>query len=482
MADGRFDYIVVGAGSAGCIVAHRLASDGETRASQAALLMSHHDAYLQWFRNTAPYFSAHRRRCVVVHFGGETLIAPDFGEFIHDLALLHSLGVRLVLVPGIRPQVEQRLLRDGLPTRVEAGLRVTDADMMPAVREAAAEVCTELTARLSMGLANSPMHGARIRIASGNYVTARPLGVLDGVDYGYSGHVRRIDAEAIELALDGEAVVVVTPLGYSPTGETFNVHAESIATASSIELRADKLMFVSASAVLRDSGGVRIGNLGIGEAMRLHAEMRASEDTDPQQLRRFESALHACRNGVKRVHLLDSGHAGALPLELYTRDGVGTMINADAYDDVRRAGIDDVGGILELIEPLERDGILARRERRDIERTIDDYFVERRDGAIVACAAAHAYPGERVMELACLAVRADYRRWGRGDKLLVAVESEARRAGASRLFVLTTQATHWFRERGFEESELDSLPVERRTLYNYARGSKVLVKWLTGAD
>ena len=304
------------------------------------------------------------------------------------------------------------------------------------------------------------------------------MGVLDGVDFGYSGYVRRVDADAISLALDSEAVVVVQPLGYSPTGETFNVHAESIATAASIELRAHKLMFIGKGAALSDDRGARIGNLGLAQAMQMHAGMRADPETDPEQLRRFESALHACRNGVRRVHLLDSGLPGALPLELYTRDGVGTMINADAYDDVRRAGIDDVGGILELIEPLEREGVLVRRERRDIERTIGDYFVEQRDGAIVACAAAHSYAEEPVMELACLAVRDDYRRCGRGDKLLAAVEAEARRCGATRLFVLTTQTTHWFRERGFEEAALESLPVERRSLYNYLRRSKVLVKWL----
>jgi len=437
------------------------------------------DPFLDWFRNAAPYFNAHRLRCVVVHFGGEHVASPGFAELVHDLALLHSLGVRLVLAPGSRPQVERRLAARGLANRVAGGMRVTGAQMMPAVREAATEVCTEIAARLSMGLANSPMHGARIRVATGNYVTARPMGVLDGVDHGYSGVVRRVDAEAIGLALDTGAVVVVPPLGFSPTGETFNVSAEGIATAASVELRAHKLMLMADGAVLADEQGRRVGELSLASAIERHAAMRAAPATDPAVLRRFESALHACRNGVKRVHLLDARVRGALPLELYTRDGVGTMINADAYDDVRRATIDDVGGILELIEPLERDGLLVRRERVDIERTLEHYFVEQRDGAIVACAAAHPYPQEGVVELACLAVAPGYRRCGRGDRLLEAVEAQARRIGARRLFVLTTQATHWFRERGFEGSSIDGLPVEKRTLYNDLRRSKVLVKTLS---
>ncbi len=438
------------------------------------------DPFLDWFRNAAPYFNAHRGQCITVHFSGEVAASSGFSEFIHDVALLHSLGVRLVLVPGIRPQVEQRLARMGLESRVESGLRVTDAAMMPAVRDAAAELGIELQARLSMGLANSPMQGARIRVATGNYVTARPLGVLDGIDYGHAGQVRRVDRAAIEGALESGAVVVVPPLGFSPTGETFNVHAESVATAVAVELRAHKLLFLGEGATLAGEDGRRTSSMTLAQAAERHAAMRADPHTDGDVLRRFEAALHACRNGVKRVHLLDAGRPGALPLELYTREGVGTMINADAYDDVRRATIEDVGGILELIEPLEREGVLVRRSRRDIENTIGHYFVEQRDGAIVACAAAHPFRQESVMELACLAVRPDYRDSGRGDVLLGTVESEARRLGATRLFVLTTQTTHWFRERGFAEADLDSLPVERRALYNYQRRSKVLVKVIDG--
>jgi amino-acid N-acetyltransferase len=350
--------------------------------------------------------------------------------------------------------------------------------MMPAVRDAAAEVTTELQARLSMGLANSPMHGARIRVVSGNVLVARPLGILDGVDYGYTGSVRRVDTDAIEHAHAGEAVVLVPPLGYSPTGETFNLLSEGVATALAVELRAHKLLFLGDGAVLEDDAGRRIGNLSPTEAARHLAALRERGDVAEAALGRLEAALRACRNGVERVHLLDAHRRGALALELYSRDGVGTLISADAYDDVRRATIEDIGGILELIEPLEREGVLVRRSRPDIERSIGDYFVEQRDGAIVACAAAHPVREAALVELACLAVRDDYRDSGRGEKMLAAVETEARRMGATQLFVLTTQTTHWFRERGFVETEVDALPVERRRLYNWQRRSKVLLKVL----
>jgi amino-acid N-acetyltransferase len=271
---------------------------------------------------------------------------------------------------------------------------------------------------------------------------------------------------------------VIPPLGFSPTGETFNLHAENVATEVAVELHAHKLLFMDTDATLRTEAGTRIDNMILSEALHLHAALRTDKSTDPNVLRRFEAALHACRNGVPRVHLLDSTMRGALPRELFTRDGVGTMINADAYEDVRRATIEDVGGILELIEPLERDDILVRRSRREIERAIGNYFVEQRDGAIIACAAAHPFDEAQVVELACLAVRADYRDVGRADRLLQAVQAEARQLGATHLFALTTQTTHWFRERGFAEAELDSLPVARRALVNLQRRSKVLVKTL----
>jgi len=440
--------------------------------------MTDQSKFLDWFRNAAPYFNAHRGRVIVVYVSGELLESGGLSDLIHDLALLHSLGVRLVLIPGLRPQIEQRLAAQGIDNAYEDGLRITDARSMPAVREAAAQVSTELQARLSMGLANSPMHGARIRVACGNYITARPIGIVEGIDHGYTGTVRRVDTDAIEHALQCESVVVIPPLGFSPTGETFNLHAESVATEVAVELHAHKLLFMDTDATLLTDAGERIDNMTLAGALQLHITLRADKGTDAGVLRRFEAALHACRNGVQRVHLLDSTMRGALPLELFTRDGVGTMINADSYQDVRRATIEDVGGILELIEPLERDGILVRRSRREIERTIGNYFVEQRDGAIIACAAAHPFTDAHLVELACLAVRADYRDDGRADRLLQAVQAEARQLGATHLFALTTQTTHWFRERGFAEAELDSLPVERRALVNLQRGSRVLIKAL----
>ncbi len=442
--------------------------------------MNHSKDYLHWFRNAAPYFNANRGKCIVVHFSGELLLDPIFPEFIHDLALLHSLGVKLVLVPGIRPQINNRLKAQQLDYRIINGVRVTTAQMVPALRDAVATVMLDLQAGLSMGLANTPMRGARIRVANGNYVTARPWGIHEGVDFGYSGEVRRIDTPAIRSQLDNEHIVIIPPLGFSPGGELFNLRSEDLAAKVAVELRAHKLILMAEQATVKDAAGERIGEFTLDQACRHLAGNHLGEDSSAHQ--RFESALNACRLGVRRVHLLEMTQPGALALELYSRDGIGTMINADGYDAVRRAGGNDVAGILELISPLEDSGVLVRRARKDIEADISNFHVEERDGVIVACAAAYWFAAEAVMELACLTVREDYRAGGRGEILLTSIENEARRLGAHSIFVLTTQTDQWFRERGFVETDLDALPLKRQQLYNHQRASKVLLKTLQQAE
>lgn len=431
------------------------------------------ERFLEWFRTAAPYFNAHRGRHIVIYVDGRLLAAAELAEFVHDIALLHSLGVRMVLVPGVRPQVAALLGESGEAETFVDAVRVTSATAMQALRQAVGELSVELQARLSMGLANSPMHGARIRVCSGNFVTARPHGIHEGVDYGYTGQVRRVDTETIKRNLEMESVVLVPPIGYSPTGEVFNVLATELAAHLSVELRAHKLILLSPGGMLRRDGR-RVGNLSLSEA-RAWFEEPENEMGDDER-KRFEAALYACRNGVPRAHLLDACHPGAMAMEMYTRDGAGTMLNADDYHAVRRARLDDIGGILELIEPLEKAGQLVRRSRMDIERTIDQYFVDERDGTVVACAAAHPFAEASAVELACLAVHEGYRGTGRGDRMLSWVESEAARVGAKNLFVLTTRANHWFRERGFQEADIGELPVARRTLYNDQRASQVLVK------
>ncbi|ALP52358.1 N-acetylglutamate synthase [Candidatus Tenderia electrophaga] len=431
-------------------------------------------AFIHWFRQSSPYIHAFRGRTFVLAFDGAAVADCNFHSLVHDIALLNSLGIRLVLVHGARPQIEQRVNQQGAQIDYVNGLRITDDIALACVKQAVGSVRVEIEAQLSMGVANSPMAGARIRVASGNYVTAQPLGVRDGVDYCHTGQVRRIDATAIQQRLDDGAIVLASPLGYSPTGETFNLTANEVATAIAVALQADKLMFLTEGDGIHDAEQRLMRELNTEQAQQLLQRQQISDD----ELAYLRHAVQACRRGVTRTHLIDRRIDGCLLQELFTRDGIGTLITAGQFEATRQANIDDVGGILSLIKPLEESGVLVRRSREQLELEIDHFIVVERDGTVVACAALYPYTDEQVAELACLAVHPDYRKANRGGELLAYTEKVAKARNIERMFVLTTQTAHWFQERGYAAGDIDNLPVQRKSLYNYQRRSKVFIKQL----
>ncbi len=434
------------------------------------------DPFVTWFRDASPYIHAHRGRTFVVCFGGEAVADRCFPNLIHDLAILQGLGIRLVLVHGARPQIEERLQTRGAKMHYIDGLRVTDDVALACVKEAAGAVRVEIEALLSMGLSNSPMAGARIRAASGNFVTAKPIGVRNGTDYGHTGEVRRVDSAAIEQRLETGAIAIIPPIGYSPTGEVFNLSAADVAASVAIALGADKLISLVEGKGLTDSRGRLITNVVPRDVDTILSRRKRLPEDICQHLR---AAVTACRSGVNRIHLLDRKGDGALLQELFTRDGSGTLITAEPYEETRTATIDDIGGLLELLTPLEAEGVLVRRSRELLETEIERFILMERDGMAIACAALYPYAKEGMAELACVVVHPDYRDGGRGDRLLEQMETTARSQGILQLFLLTTHTAHWFRERGFVTAELKSLPIKRRQLYNYRRNSKVLIKQLS---
>jgi amino-acid N-acetyltransferase len=407
----------------------------------------------------------------VIGFGGEMVQTTHFSNFIHDIALLSSLGIRLVLVPGIRPQIEQGLRIYKQSSRYHAGTRITDEIALQCVKAASGEVRTEIEGLLSMGLSNSPTDKINIRTASGNFITAQPIGVRDGIDYCYTGEVRRIDATAITRQLDEGYIVLLSPIGYSPTGEVFNLLTEETAMAVAIALQAAKWLCFTEKEGIFAKNGQLIRQLTVSEAQHWLAN-----ESDFHYKRTLSHAINACQKGVQRVHLVSRQIEGALLLELFTRDGIGTLISTDSFEHIRKATINDVGGLLKLIAPLEEAGILVRRSREKLEMEIDHFTVQERDGMIIACAALYPFVKEGMAELACLVVHHHYRGTNRGDALLAFLEREAYLAGMKQIFILTTHTAHWFQERGFKATNLDSLPIARRTLYNYQRHSKVFIK------
>ena len=433
-------------------------------------------------RGAAPYVHAHNGRVFVIAFGGEAAARADFERLIYDIALLHSLGVKLVLVHGVRPQIEAQLALRGLKAQFSEDLRITDPAAMDCVKHAAGALRLEIEAKLSTGLASTPMGGARLKVAGGNWVTARPVGVRNGIDHQLTGEVRRIDIASIREVLAQDRIALLSPIGYSPTGEIFNLRAGDVAQAVATGLAADKLVFVLDSDPdnwrLADETG-DAGQLPLGVAEHLLADAPEKLGLSPEDGALLKAALAAGRGGVARVHLIGAEANGALLRELYTRDGCGLMIHADEnYESVREATIEDVGGILALIKPLEDSGVLVPRSREQLELEISYFDVMVRDGTVIACSALFPFLPNAMAEFSCVAVHPEYRRHGRAEALLKRAEESARKLGVKKLFALTTHTPHWFIEHGFVPGAIEDLPMQRQQLYNWQRKSLVLIKAL----
>ncbi|MGG8210146.1 amino-acid N-acetyltransferase [Klebsiella aerogenes] len=430
---------------------------------------------VEGFRHSVPYINAHRGKTFVIMLGGEAIEHDNFSSIVNDIGLLHSLGIRLVVVYGARPQIDANLVEHHHEPVYHKQTRVTDAKTLELVKQAAGMLQLEITARLSMSLGNTPLQGAHINVVSGNFIIAQPLGVDDGVDYCHSGRIRRIDEEAIHRQLDSGAIVLMGPVAVSVTGESFNLTSEEIATQLAVKLKAEKMIGFCSSQGVYDQHGEIVSELFPNEAQARVEELEAEEDYNSGTVRFLRGAVKACRSGVRRCHLISYQEDGALLQELFSRDGIGTQIVMESAEQIRRATINDIGGILDLISPLEQQGILVRRSREQLEMEIDKFTIIQRDNTTIACAALYPFPEEKIGEMACVAVHPDYRSSSRGEVLLSRIAAQAKQMGLSKLFVLTTRSIHWFQERGFTPVDIDLLPESKKQMYNYQRRSKVLM-------
>ena len=437
--------------------------------------MQNADNFVRWFRQVAPYVHDFGGRTFVIAFGGEMVAERQrFASFIHDVNLLAALEIRLVLVYGARPQIEAELKARGLKSKTAQGLRVTDEQALTVVKHAGGMLRVEMEAMLSQGLANSPMARAGIRVVSGNYITARPIGVRKGIDFQFTGAVRKVDAAAMSAHLDVADIVLVPFVGYSPTGEVFNLAWEDVAESVAVALKADKLLMYTDKLPTNRKGEV-VSELTADEALALSTKKSNLPTSDADIL---EHVARAVDNGVTRGHLITRRSPGSLLLELFTHAGVGTMVTDDTVEKLRPARIEDVRGMLELIEPLEAEGTLVKRSRELLEAEIGNFLVIEHDNRIVGCAALYPFPDDKSAEFACLAVSPGVRDAGYGERLLKACEERAKSLKLRRVFALTTHAAHWFVEQGFRAGDVAALPEKRQALYNWRRNSKVFLKRL----
>lgn len=420
--------------------------------------------FIQTFRQSSPYINAHRKKTFVIMLDSRALLSDMLPDIVHDIALLNSLGVRIVVVYGTRSLIDTELDNQGILSEIKQGKRITSQIALDLIKQISGKCRFELEALFSNGLPNTSMYGANLRTVSGNFITAKPLGILEGNDFQFTGGVRKVDSIGIQHLLDNGNIVLLSNIGYSSTGECFNLAAEDVAVAAASALRADKLIVFASN---NDTSNLP------RELMLKEAEALLEQNDSDSLYCMFD----ACKAGVERCHMISYEVDGSLLLELFTTDGIGVLLSRNPFESIRIATIADVGGIIALLEPLEEKGILVKRERELLEQEIGHFIVIERDGIVIACSALYVYDNQAA-EIACVVTHPDYRGNNRGAQMLAFLEKQAKEQGITEVFILTTQTAHFFLEQGFIEISLQNLPEKKQQLYNYQRNSKVFNKTL----
>lgn len=422
--------------------------------------------FINTLRQSSRYIEQHRGKTCVIYIPGDFSESESaLQELSQDIGLLHNLGLKIVLAMGANTQLDKAFSDAGFTPEFHQQFRITSSEQIPVFQQTIGMLRSKIEAIFSQ--ANFQQSNLPI-VVSGNWVVAQPKGVIDGVDFQHTGKLRKIHHKAISTCLDAGQVALLTPIAYSLTGEVFNLNTLEQACELASSIKADKMMIYASSEQMQ----------GLPKQLSLpQLEKHLKDAANIEQFQLLEQVAKANYH-VKRVHLIDQTNPTALLVELFSRDGSGTLIFSDRYHQIRDAHIDDVGGILGLIAPLEEEGILVKRSRERLELEIENFIVIERDQSIIGCAA--LYPcSDNSMELACLAVHSDYQGQELGAELLKTIEQKAYLAQAKQLFLLTTHTHHWFIEHGFKLSDVSQLPEQKQSLYNFQRQSKVLIKPLS---
>lgn len=405
--------------------------------------------FVQVLREASPYIHQYRDETFVVLLNHSVMQSASLEVIVQDFALLQSLGVRLVICfeSHTRADISQAPISLLNLSQIQAQCGIYRS---------------MLEALFSTSLPNTPMANANLQVVSGNFVTAKPMGIIDGVDYQHTGIPRKIDYLGLSHLLDHKHIVLLPDLAYSTTGECFYVPVEDIGTAAAKALRATKLLTFTDEDTLKN----------LPKQILLE---EAKKRFFKKPCLALHQAILASNEGIPRSQIINHEKDGALLTELFSIDGCGILITQNPFETIENATIDDVGGIMALIKPLEEKGVLVKRERERLEQEINDFIVIKRDESVLATAA--LYPHDVDMaEIACVATHPNYQGNGRAATMLGYLEKRAKQQGIKQLFVLTTQSAHFFIEQGFKRSSVEALPKTKQSFYNLQRNSSVFIK------
>lgn len=417
-------------------------------------------------RGILQYVPRFREKIFVVALDGEIAASLNLGNLLLDLAVLRSLSIRVVLVHGCGAQLLQLAQERGIIISNADGTGITDEATLKLGVEASHAVLQELMQGLS---------SVDLRAAYANVIVAHPAGILNGVDTLHTGKVERVDTATLQCFLNEGIIPVIQPLGFDGEGHTFRVNSDSVALEVAEAMRAMKIIYLSDQGTLR-AGGEVVRQLSVAETEEVLRKRRAA--LDASMVSKLEHAARACRRGIARVHLLDGTENEALLSEIFSHEGIGTMVYSNEYQQMRRALKKDLRAIMTLIRESIANAELVKRSRSDMLAALDDYWLLEIDRNLAGCVAVHFYPEEQTAELACLYVAKSHEGQGFGRKLMAFAEQLAAKKGAKWLFALSTQAYNFFQQKGgFTEVSAEALPEERRRKWEASgRNSKIMRK------
>ena len=435
-------------------------------------------SFIQNFRLSAKYINLFNQNIFVIALSGYVFNEDQFEKIAQDINILHSLKIKVILVYGARPQVESILVKNKIPVRLVKNMRVTSSAALKHVIEVIGAIRNKIEATLST--INSVSE--RMRLSSGNFLTAMPVGIIDGIDMESTGKIRGVDVEAIKNKLNHHEIVIVSPIGYSPIGQIFNLSYEQTAANIAAAINADKLIYyVDANGILNERGEL-IPELTSEKAHKLisHIEEKPSPESAQNlsydDFNILKSSVFAIKNKIKKVHLINRHIDGSLIEELFTEKGSGTILTEFALENFRKATECDLKDIYRILFPLEKRKILIERDLTQIKGMINQFYVLEHDKKFVGCVSLNSF--KESLELASFSIEPKYQRLGFGKKLLKFCELEAKKLKYDEMFILTTQSEHWFAENGFKEKSKELMPTFKKKTYQSERNSKYLTKKL----